>query len=210
MKASAAANGTATAAGTGTANRIGFGIGTGIAAGLIASAFAAEAAAGEWTIAPETSTVTMVTTKQGGEFRGVFGEFAATIDFDPAHAEAGHITGVVKTGSVETHDEQNNTYVRSYLDVEKFPEARFESKKIEVFPGEGFRATGDLTIKGVTNQAALDFTFVPDAASGPAPAHAKLAGVIWVNRFDYGIANDVDTSWTARDVKVEVELDLGR
>lgn len=180
--------------------------------GLIAAAVAVEARAGEpaakeWAVVPEKSSVTLYATKQGSQIQGAFGEFTATIEFDPAKPESGHIGGVVKTGNVATGDDQNDTYVKSYLDVERFPEARFESKTIERIP-DGFRATGELTLKGITNQAFLDFTFVSNDENTMPPAHATFEGVMWVNRFDYDIASDVDTSFAGRDVQVVVELAL--
>lgn len=173
--------------------------------GLIAAAVASAALGGEWVTMPETSAVTMYTTKQGVMFSGVFEDFSAAIDFDPADPEAGTIEGTVRTASVETHDDQNNTYVRGYLDVETHPEAHFESTSIRT-TAEGFRADGRLTLKGETNPASLDFSFDASAPSG----HAKLRGTMVVNRLDYGIADDVDTSFAGRDVTVLIELDLER
>jgi polyisoprenoid-binding protein YceI len=172
----------------------------------IAAFAAVSAVAAEWATVPEGSGVTMYATKQGALLTGVFGEFTAVIDFDPASPEAGRIVGVVRTGSVETNDEQNDNYVRGYLEVEAFPEARFESATITKVP-DGYRASGELTLAGTTNAAALDFTFVPGTeASGH--ARATFRGTMTINRFDYGIAADVDTSWAGQDVSVLVELVL--
>ena len=124
---------------------------------VIVAGFACGAsAAAEWTTVSEASTVTMYATKQGTWINGVFEEFTATIHFDPAQPEAGMIVGVVQTASVDTQDGQNDAYVRAYLNVEKFPEARFESTNI-VRTAEGYRATGELNLAGHKNPAALDF-----------------------------------------------------
>jgi polyisoprenoid-binding protein YceI len=172
----------------------------------IAAFTAMTAAAAEWATVPEAGSVTMYATKQGALLTGVFGEFTAVIDFDPATPDTGRIVGIVKTGSVETHDDQNNNYVRGYLDVEAFPEARFESTAIEQ-TADGYRASGELTLTGTTNAAALDFSFTPGAeASGH--ARATFRGTMTINRFDYDIAADVDTSWAGQDVSVLVELVL--
>lgn len=170
---------------------------------------ASAAAASEWQTLPATSAVTMYATKQGALLTGAFGEFTAAIDFDAGNPEAGRIIGVVETGSVETHDEQNDNYVRGYLDVETFPEARFESTTIEK-TAEGYRASGELTLTGITKPALLDFTFVPGEPTSGQSTHATFRGTMTVNRFEYDIATDVDTSWAGRDVVVLVELDLAR
>jgi polyisoprenoid-binding protein YceI len=175
------------------------------------AAFAACAVAGaaEWTTTPENSAVTMYATKQGAWFSGVFEEFTAAIDFDAANPEAASIVGVVKTGSVNTQDDLNDAYVLGYLDVERFPEAIFESKTVER-TADGYRAIGELTLTGYTNPATLAFTFAPDEESSTPSTHAKFTGAMVINRFDYGIASDVDPSQAGQDVTIQVELDLER
>jgi polyisoprenoid-binding protein YceI len=185
-----------------------------VACRIAVAAFAPFAAcavvgAAEWTTVPENSAVTMYATKQGAWFSGVFEEFTATIDFDAANPEAARIIGVVKTGSVNTRDKLNDAYVLGYLNVEKFPEAIFESKTVER-TAEGYRASGELTLTGYTNPATLAFTFVPGEESSILSTHARFTGAMVINRFDYGIASDVDPSQTGQDVTIQVELDLKR
>jgi polyisoprenoid-binding protein YceI len=180
-----------------------------VALALLCAAAANGAGAGEWATVADSSTVTLYATKQGAWFDGVFEDFTATIDFDPAQPEAGRIIGRVNTTSFKTEDPQNETYVWSYLEIEAFPEARFESSRIEK-TAEGFRATGDLTLKGRSNPATLDFFFEQSAAASPPASQATFWGEMIVNRFDFDIASDIDVSWTGRDVTVQVELDLRR
>ena len=178
-------------------------------AGLIALCGCAAAAASEWTLVADQSAVTMHADKQGSPFSGVFESFTAEIDFDPAAPGEGRILGLVETGSIESGDEQNNTYVVAYLDAAKFPEARFESKSIEAVPG-GYRASGELTLKGVTRPVAFDFVFeTRDGASVPA-ASARLHGGMNLDRFDFDIASDLDVNVSGKDVYVEVELSLAK
>lgn len=166
------------------------------------------AAAAEWSTVPDTSTVTMYATKQGAPFSGVFKTFTAKIDFDPATPQSGKIVGVVSTDSIDTGDTQNDTYVRSYLNVAEFPEARFESTAIEA-TADYYRAVGNLTLAGKTHEAAIDFYFTVDDAAKP-KATAHFSGRMVVNRFDFDIAHEVDVNFAGRDVTVDVELDLRR
>jgi polyisoprenoid-binding protein YceI len=158
------------------------------------------AAASGWQMEAANSTVTMYATKQGEWFNGTFTDFSAEIDFDPAHPDAGRIVGVVQTNSIETGDPQNAGYVRQYLEVEEFPEARFESTSIEAVD-DFFRATANLTLLNVTKPVTLDFAF----GTGP---DAHFSGQMTIDRFEFGIAQDVDPSWGGKDVTVQVELDL--
>lgn len=180
-----------------------------LSAGLAAlTVCAGPAAAAEWTVAPETSTVTFSSTQQGSAFSGRFEEFTATVDFDPANPAAGKIVGVVKTESANTRDSSRDTSLleRDWFYVDKYPEARFESKTIEK-TADGFRANGELTLKGKTNPAVVDFTFTPGASS--APGSAQFVGKMTVNRFDYNVGEGWnDPSYVGQDVKVEIKLDL--
>jgi polyisoprenoid-binding protein YceI len=166
------------------------------------------AAAEEWAVLPESSSVTMYAVRQGMPFGGVFREFTATIDFDPDRPEAGRLGGIVETGSIETGDAQNDTYILGFLEVEAFAEARFESTAIER-TADGYRATGDLTVKDITEPATLDFTFTTTLASGAPTGRARISGRMTVNRFDYDIASELDTIQAGQDVVVLIELDLG-
>lgn len=177
--------------------------------GLIALVGLSPVLADEWQVVPEASSVAMYATKQGEWFDGVFREFTALIDFDPANPESGRIEGVVQTGSIDTQDAQNDDYVTGYLDVEHFSEARFVSAAITATV-DGFRASGALTLKGITHDAAIDFTFTLSEASSSAPLSARFWGAMTINRFDYDIAPEVDTGFSGQDVEVRIDLMLTR
>jgi len=177
-------------------------------AGLTVCATALPAAATEWELERAASNVTMYTTKQGAWFNGVFEQFSASIEFDLDAPADGHIVGIVETGTIATGDPQNDDYVMAYLDSMQFPEGRFESTSIET-TADGYRAVGELTLKGETRPAALDFVFAEDDGT-PTATGASFSGRMVVDRFDFDIASDVDTSWTGQEVTVIIELRLTR
>jgi len=160
------------------------------------------APANGWQTDAATSSVTMYATKQGEWFNVSFTEFTAAIEFDPADPAAGSIVGVVQTNSVDAEDAQNAGYVRQYLEVELFPEARFESTAI-VAVEDYFQATGNLTLRDVTLPVTLDFTFTTGS-------EAHFSGQMIIDRYEFDIAPDVDPSWGGKDVTVQVELDLSK
>jgi polyisoprenoid-binding protein YceI len=173
------------------------------------TACAAPAPAAEWAAVPESSTVTFSATQQGSMFSGKFEEFTATIDFDPANPSAGKIVGVVKTESANTRDSSRDTSLmeKDWFYVDKYPEARFESKTIEK-TADGFRANGELTLKGATHPAVMDFTFTAGQDSS-SPGMSKFAGKMKVDRFNYNIGEGWnDPSYVGQDVDVEIKLDL--
>ena len=94
-----------------------------------------------------------------GEFSGISG----TVEFDPDAPESSRVEARIDATTIHTRDDQRDAHLKSadFLDVAKFPEITFVSKKIAGGNGE-WKVTGDLTIHGVTKQVTLD-------VEGPAP-----------------------------------------
>lgn len=167
--------------------------------------FVGSAAAAEWTVVDDSSAVRFSAVQQGTRFNGAFREFEANIDFDPANPAGGSIVGVVQTESVTTRDHDRDAALTDadWFNTREHPEARFESQSIEK-TDDGFVANGELTLKGKTNPAQMQFTF--DASS---ESQAKFTGTMTINRFDYDVGQGWnDTSWIGQDVDVTVELNL--
>ena len=170
------------------------------AAGL---AFSVSAFAAPWTVVPETSSVGFVGTQQGTKFNGRFQTFAATIDLDAADPTKGSIVGTVQIDSVNTRDSDRDASLldKDWFNAKQFPEAKFESQKIEKAADGSYVANGQLTLKGTTKPAALKFTWDGSGAA------AKFAGTMTINRFDFNVGDGWnDTSWVAQEVAVDVKL----
>ena len=115
------------------------------------------APAGTWTVDPAHSSVEFQVKHMGiATVRGQFNEFEGTLEIreDLSSSKA---YGTVKVASVDTNEPARDDHLRSadFFDAEKYPELRFESKKIEALDDEEFRITGDLTIHGVTKEVVL-------------------------------------------------------
>ena len=173
-----------------------------VAAGL---ALSMTAAAAPWTVVPETSSVGFVGTQQGTKFNGRFQTFSAVIDLDAADPTKGSIVGTVQVDSVNTrdHDRDASLLDKDWFNAKEFPEAKFESQKIEKAADGSYVANGNLTLKGQTKPVAMKFTLMGSGAT------AQFAGSMNINRFDFNVGEGWnDTSWVAQDVAVEVKLDL--
>ena len=83
---------------------------------------------------------------------GRFNEFGGTFNYDEAAPEKSSVEVNIKTASVDSNHAERDKHLRSadFLDVEKFPEAKFVSTGYA--PGENNTGTlkGDLTLHGVT------------------------------------------------------------
>ena len=174
------------------------------AAGL---AFSAVAFAAEWKVVPETSNVMFTGAQQGTKFNGRFGTFTAQINLDAKDPTKGSIVGTVQVDSVNTrdHDRDSPFLDKDWFNAKEFPEAKFESQKIEKAADGSYQATGKLTLKGTTKPALMKFTF----GAAPSGGSAQFAGTMKINRFDFNVGEGWnDTSWVSQDVAVEVKLDL--
>lgn len=170
-------------------------------------ACAGAAAAAEWTLVGEMSSVGFTAEQQGTRFNGRFETFDATVDFDPNAPEGGSIVGIVQTASVNTRDHDRDAALTDadWFDSAQFPEARFESESITQLEDGSYEAAGQLELKGTTKPARLTFTFDTGASGG----NATLDGTMTVNRFDFNVGEGWnDTSWVGQNVEVQVALEL--
>jgi polyisoprenoid-binding protein YceI len=168
-------------------------------------AFSMGAFAAPWTVVPETSSVGFVGTQQGTKFNGRFQTFTAVVNLDPADPTKGSIVGTVQLDSVNTrdHDRDASLLDKDWFNAKEFPEAKFESQKIEKAADGSYVANGQLTLKGETKPIAMKFTLTGSGAA------AQFAGTMNINRFDFNVGEGWnDTSWVAQDVAIEVKLDL--
>jgi len=173
-----------------------------LAAGL---AFSVGAFAAPWTVVPETSSVGFVGTQQGTKFNGRFQTFAAQLNLDLGDPTKGSIVGTVQIDSVNTrdHDRDASLLDKDWFNAKEFPQAKFESQKIEKAADGSYVANGQLTLKGQTKPIALKFTLTGTGAA------AQFAGSMAINRFDFNVGEGWnDTSWVAQEVAVDVKLDL--
>jgi len=106
---------------------------------------------------------------------GRFNTFDGDFSYDPASPEAASIRVNIDPASVDSNHAERDKHLRSddFLDVKKFPEAKFVSKRVES-KGEG-KATviGDLTLKGVTKELSIDAELV---GMGPDPWGGERVG----------------------------------
>jgi polyisoprenoid-binding protein YceI len=170
---------------------------------LAAGFHATSAAAAEWQLVQDSSTVRFIGVQEGSGFRGRFGNFTAMIDFDPSNPADGKIIGVVKMDSAKTGDDERDATLleEDWFDPENHPESRFESDSIEQLGDGTFAAHGQLTIIGNTQPVTMAFEFEESGST------ASFSGSFDILRLDFGVGWDA-TNWIDDEVGVQVELEL--
>ena len=93
--------------------------------------------------------------------RGQFDDFSGTLEFDPNNMAVGKVKFEVKTKSINTGIPNRDNHLRSeeFFAVNKFPLMTFESTGVKQKEGNQYTLVGNLTIKGITNEVAVVFTY---------------------------------------------------
>ncbi|HEY9229513.1 MAG TPA: YceI family protein, partial [Gemmatimonadaceae bacterium] len=90
--------------------------------------------------------------------RGRFGGVSGTITVDEGDPKSAKVDVTIDVNSIDTRQEQRDGHLRSpdFFDVANFPTMRFVSKRVDGDTNGDFKLIGDLTIRGVTREVALD------------------------------------------------------
>ena len=148
-----------------------------------------------------------------GEFSGVSG----TVIYDPKNAANSKIEATIDATTIHTRDPQRDTHLKSpdFLDVEKYPKITFVSTKITPAGDGEWKATGNLTIHGVTREETLK-------VGGPAPETKDPWGNIKtgasastkINRKDFGLVWNVGLETggvlVGEEVTIHLEVELAK
>jgi polyisoprenoid-binding protein YceI len=125
--------------------------------------------------------------------RGGFTKTSGSALYDPANLGKSSIQVSIDAASVDTRVEKRDNDLRSpnFLDAQKYPTIRFQSKKVEA-AGEGkLKVTGDLTIHGVTKEVVLDVDGPTPAIKdpmGPGRLRMGASATTKINRQDFGVS----------------------
>ena len=170
----------------------------------------AAAATTAWAADPAASRFTFGATLSGGDFEGAFGSYTADIVFDPADLAGSRFSVVVSTASARTGDQERDTTLvgPDFFATSKWNSATWIADRVESTGPGRWTAHGRLTLRGVTRNQDIAFTFVEQPAAGT----ARLAGTALVRRLDYGIGQGdwQDTSVLGNEVRLAFDLVLRR
>lgn len=99
---------------------------------------------------------------------GRFDNFSGNFSYDETKPEDAKVEVSIKTDSVDTNHAERDKHLRSddFLDVEKFPEAKFVSTKYTPGTDGAGKLEGDLTLHGVTKPITID---VKETGAGDDP-----------------------------------------
>lgn len=120
---------------------------------------------------------------------GRFNDISGTFTYDPANVGASSITVDIDPASLDTNLEARDTHLKSadYLDVARFPEARFVSTMIHDLGGGKVHVTGNFTLHGVTKEIAFEAVKTGEGETPFGDFRVGFEAETTLNLPDYGI-----------------------
>jgi polyisoprenoid-binding protein YceI len=120
---------------------------------------------------------------------GSFKNFQADVVTNNTDFSSAQISLTAEMGSINTNNEQRDAHLRAadFFEVDKYPELKFKSTKVEKTGNDTFAVYGDLTLKGVTKPVKLvaEYSGIAKDPWGGERAGFVITGKI--NRTDWGV-----------------------
>ena len=145
------------------------------------------AADAHYALDPSRSTLEYQFTQAGALNKGKFTKYTVTLDV--AGDAPSKLDVVIEMSSLDTGDKERDDTLKTadLFAVARFPQSRFTSTQI-TRTANGYDAAGKLTIRGVSKDVHVPFTF--------SPANGSLMGKVTLKRLDYGVGQG---DWKATD-----------
>src|SRR5690606_32930948 len=144
--------------------------------------------------------------------KGTFGRFhgSITLEGDSLVPVAAEVS--IETASIDTGVQDRDNHLRSadFFDAEKFPTMRFVSKRAENVTNEGFRLIGDLTIRDVTKEVALEVEPVGKQKDPWGNERVGYSAKTRIDRKDFGLTwnQALETGGLIVSDRVDISLEV--
>lgn len=164
-------------------------------AAAAAAPTARASAASHYALDPAKSSLEFTFLQAGAKNTGRFPRFSVSLDFTGVEPAGGRLEVSVDVAALDTGDQDRDQTLRSsdLFDVAKYPRATFSATRIVKTAG-GYQADGPLTIRGVTRETTVPFTFREASEGGAAVGY--MAGRTLLRRLDFGVGQG---DWKATD-----------
>jgi polyisoprenoid-binding protein YceI len=188
---------------------------------LVASQLTATAAptTGAWSTDRPHTEINFSVTHFFTPVTGSFEDYEIALDYNAAAPEKSTVEARIKVASVNTGNEKRDNHLRSgdWFEAEKYPYMTFKSTSVRKVGENRLVATGDLTIKGKSQQIELPITLlgnqmIPEQMQqmlGGTKQVASFQASTAIERSDFGVGVG---SWAATmvvggEVSIEILLE---
>lgn len=168
-----------------------------------------------WTIDPRASSLTFTATQTGAFVNGRFPAWSGTIVLDPAALAGARIDIGIQMPAMTAGNQDVDSLMKgtNFLDVRKFPQARFVASTVVASGGDRYEARGKLTLRDVTRDVVLPFALaIVDNPAQPGALRATARGKLIIKRLDYGVGQNewAGTGQVANEVAIDLNIVASR
>jgi polyisoprenoid-binding protein YceI len=146
--------------------------------------------------------------------RGRFEAFDGAFEVNETDPTQSKIAVEIQAASINTKDAQRDGHLKSpdFFDVEKYPALTFKSKRVEKVDSHHVRLVGDLTIKDITKEVALDVEYAGQAKSPWGTVNAGFTAQTKISRKEWGltwnVALETGGVLVGDEITISIELEL--
>jgi len=166
----------------------------------------------EWEIDRSHSAINFTVRHFFTPVDGTFGDYDATVFFNPEDLDGSSIDITIPVNSVNTRNDRRDGHLQSedFFNAEEWPSISFTSHSIESRGDNQYVAIGEMTIRDVTRDFELPFT-LQGVMDHPMRDNTRVAGITAsaeLLRTDFGVGVG---DWAATAVvgdKVNIQLNL--
>lgn len=134
---------------------------------------------------------------------GRFNKFEGQFEYDSREPEKSSVTVDIDVSSLDTNHAQRDKHLRSadFLDVKKYPKAKFVSTKYEKMNPARAKVHGELTLHGVTRPVVMDIQRIGMGNDPWGGFRAGFEGRVLIKPAEWGI-NMKDLGPAAETVEI--------
>ena len=144
--------------------------------------------------------------------RGQFRKYEGTFNLDPKDFTRSTFAGEIDVVSIDTGNADRDNHLRSadFFEIDKHPKITFKSSSIEAKGDGEYTVHGDLTIRGVTKEVALEVEFHGTSKNPYGKTVAGISARGTINRKDFGLHYNavLEAGGVAISDKVKLEVDV--
>ena len=167
----------------------------------------------DWNIDPTHSGINFsIRHMLVSKVRGRFAKYTGSIKLDDDDLTRSSVEATIDASSIDTGTSQRDAHLRSadFFDVEKFPELKFNSRRIEKLADSRYRVSGELTIRDATREVSLDVEYGGRAKDPWGNERVGFIATAAIDRKDFGLGwNQVlEAGGVLVGDRVDIELEV--
>lgn len=167
---------------------------------------------GDYTIDPTHSRLGFVARHaMVTKVRGAFNDFTGEAHIDGENPADSSVTVTIQAASIDTRNAQRDQHLLTadFLQLEQYPTITFASTAVEA-DDDTITITGDLTIRGVTKQVTVPFSYEGQAQDPYGNTRIGFEGSATISRKDFGITwnTTLETGGVLVGDKIVLEFEI--